>query len=69
MPGHHVLHDASGAGIIGLMHHRVRAVENRMIRVRSFDPNAGFVAGDNFGSAKDGFRFLGLDCIILYLSS
>ena len=40
-----------------------------MLRVRSFDPNAGFVAGDNFGSAEDGFRFLRLDCIILYVSS
>ena len=61
MARHHLVHDAGGAGIIGLMHHRVLAVENPVIRVRPFDPNAGFVAGDDLGGANDGLRLLGLD--------
>ena len=61
MPGHHLVHDAGGAGIIGLMHDRVLAVENPVIRVRPLDPNAGLVAGDDLGGAKNGLRLLGLD--------
>ena len=56
MAVHHLVHDAGGAGIIGLMHDRVLAVENPVIGVRPFDPNAGFVAGDNLGGAKNGLR-------------
>jgi hypothetical protein len=46
VPRHHIVNDAGGAGIIGLMHHRVFAMENPVIRVRSFNPDAGLVAGD-----------------------
>src|SRR5450759_5104117 len=43
------------------MHHRILAVENTMIRVGPFNPNAGIVAGDNPGLANNGLRFIGLD--------
>ena len=61
MPVHHLVHDAGGAGIVGLMHDRVLAVENPVIRVRPLDPNAGLVAGDDLGGANNGLRLLGLD--------
>ena len=43
------------------MHDRVLAVKHPMIRVGPFDPHAGFVAGDNLGFTKNGFRLIGLD--------
>ncbi len=61
MARHHLVHDASGAEIIGLMHHRVLAVENPVIGIRPFDPDAGFVCGDDLGGANDGLRLPGLD--------
>src|SRR5208337_964504 len=61
MARHHLVHDAGRAGIIGLMHDCVLAVEDPVIGIRPFDPNAGFVAGDDLGGAKDGLRLLGLD--------
>ena len=51
------VHDAGGAGIIGLMHDRVLAMENPVIRVCPLDPNAGLVAGDNLGGARMAFAF------------
>ncbi len=61
MPRHHFVHDPRGTGIIGLMHDRVLAMENPVIRVCALDPNAGFIAGDNLGGAYNGLRLLGLD--------
>src|SRR5208337_1903738 len=57
----HLVHDAGGARIVRLMHDRVLAVENPVIRIRPFDPNAGFVAGDNLSGANSGLRLLGFD--------
>jgi len=53
MPLHHVMHDASSAGVIGLMHNRVLAVENPVVRVRPLNPHAGFVAGDKTRGAQN----------------
>ena len=61
MAAHHVVHDAGGAGIIGLMHNRVPAVENPVIRVCPFDANASLVAGDDAGRTQNCLRFLSLD--------
>lgn len=54
MPVHRLLDDTGGARIIGLMHHRARAVEHPMIRVGPLDPHPGLVAGDNLRRAKNG---------------
>ena len=43
------------------MRHRVLAVEHPVIRVRSFNPNAGLMAGDNLGGAKNCLHSLRLD--------
>src|SRR5208337_2670469 len=61
MAVHHLFHDTGGARIIGLMHHRILAVEDPVIGVGPFDPHAGFVAGDNPGLTKNGLGFIGLD--------
>jgi hypothetical protein len=61
MGAHRLFHDAGGARIIGLMHDRILAVEDPMIRIGPFDPHAGFVAGDDLRLAKDGLRLIGLD--------
>jgi len=61
MAAHRLFHDAGGARIIGLMHDRILAVEDPMIRIGPFDPHAGFVAGDDLRLAKDGLRLIGLD--------
>ena len=61
MAAHRLFHDAGGARIIWLMHDRILAVKHPVIGVGPLDPHAGFVAGDNLGFAKDGFRLIGLD--------
>jgi len=61
MPVHHLAHDTGAARMIGLMHHRIFAVEQPMIRVGPLDPHAGFVAGDNPGLTKNGLGFIGFD--------
>ena len=61
MPVHHLGHDACAARIIGLMHHRILAVEHPMVGVGPFDAHAGFVAGDDPRRAKKSLRLLGLD--------
>jgi hypothetical protein len=43
------------------MHDRIRAVENPVIRVRPFDPDAGLVTGHDLGRANDGLGLFGLD--------
>ena len=43
------------------MHDRILAVENPVVGVRPLDANAGLVAGDDPGGAKNGLRLLGLD--------
>ncbi|MCW2286176.1 hypothetical protein M2323_004014 [Rhodoblastus acidophilus] len=58
---HRLFHDASGAGIIGLMHHGVLAVEDPMISVRSLNPDAGLVAGHFARGAKDRLGLFNLD--------
>src|SRR5665647_2807495 len=58
---HHFLDDTSRARIIGLMNHRVLAVEHPVIGVRPLDPYAGFIAGNDFGGAKDRLGLVRLD--------
>ena len=46
---------------IGLMHDRVLAVEDPVIRVRPLDPDASFVAGHDLSRTNDGLGLFSLD--------
>jgi hypothetical protein len=59
-PGHHLVHDARGTVVVGLVNHRILTMENPVVGVRPLDANASLVAGDHASGAQNRLGLLRL---------